>query len=269
MNFETKPWVRRLILAWTATVIVFLYIPIVSMVMTSFVQSRYFRFPVKAWSTKWYQEMLGANLTQDLHLTSLYVAMTVAVCAVVIGFFGALAFARYDWKGRKTFQRLLMFPIFFPQAVLGLALLLWLTYVGVTPSWEAAVFTHLVWIVPIVTLVISIQVYGYDTSQEEAAFDLGASRWQVFREVTLPALAPGLFSGALFAFLLSWVNFPLSTYTTGADSTVTEWLYTKMIAAYTPMVPAMAALSVYGAVIILFAGYAILLARRRKAASAS
>ena len=169
-----------------------------------------------------------------------------------------MAFARYDWRGRQFYQRLIMLPIFFPQAVLGLALLLWFTYVGVLPSWEAAVFAHLVWIVPIVTLVISIQVYGFDAAQEEAAYDLGANRWQAFREVTLPALAPGLFSGALFAFLLSWGNFPLSTFTTGADSTVTEWLFTKMGSGYTPMIPTMGALSVFGAITILFGGYMFL-----------
>ena len=103
------------------------------------------------------------------------------------------------------------------------------------------------------------------SAQEEAAYDLGANRWQAFREVTLPALwPPGLFSGALFAFLLSWGNFPLSTFTTGADSTVTEWLYTKMGSGYTPMIPTMGALSVFGAIVILFGGYMFLIVQRRR-----
>ena len=261
---ENKRWVIWLIAVWTGAIALFLYIPIFSVITSSFGKSRYFRFPVKAWSDKWYDQTLGANLTTDLHLTSFYVAGCVALIAVVLGFFGALAFARYNWRGRQFYQRLIMLPIFFPQAVLGLALLLWFTFVGVLPSWEAAVFAHLVWIVPIVTLVISIQVYGFDAAQEEAAYDLGASRWQAFREVTLPALAPGLFSGGLFAFLLSWGNFPLSTFTTGADSTVTEWLYTKMGSGYTPMIPTMGALSVFGAIVILFGGYMFLIVQRRR-----
>ena len=188
---ENKRWVISLVAVWTGAIALFLYIPIFSVITSSFAKSRYFRFPVKSWSDKWYDETLGANITGDLHLTSFYVAGCVALIAVVLGFFGALAFARYNWRGRQFYQRLIMLPIFFPQAVLGLALLLWFTYVGVLPSWEAAAFAHLVWIVPIVTLVISIQVYGFDAAQEEAAYDLGASRWQAFREVTLPALAPG------------------------------------------------------------------------------
>ena len=264
MERRAKRWVNSLIIVWTGVIVLFLFIPIAGVIISSFGKSRYFRFPVKAWSTKWYDQTINANLTENLHVTSFYVAGCVAVIALALGFFGALAFARYDWKGRIFYQRLIMLPIFFPQAVLGLALLLWFTYVGVLPSWEVAVFAHLVWIVPIATLVISIQVYGFDVSQEEAAFDLGANRFQVFREVTMPALAPGLFSGALFAFLLSWGNFPLSTYTTGADSTVPEWLYTKMSSGYTPMIPTIGAFSVYGSIIILFIGYLFLVAKRRR-----
>jgi spermidine/putrescine transport system permease protein len=248
MEDRKKRWVHALIGVWTAVVLLFFFLPIAAVIISSFSKSRYFRFPMKEWSFKWYDETINANLTENLHLTSLYVAGCVALIALVLGFFGALAFARYDWKGRILYQRLIMLPVFFPQAVLGLALLLWFTYIGVLPTWEAAVFAHLVWIAPIVTLVISIQVYGFDVSQEEAAYDLGANRWQVFWEVTLPALAP------------------LSTYTTGADSTVTEWLYTKMSSGYTPMIPTMGAFSVYGSVIILFAAYIFLVAHRRRAA---
>lgn len=85
----------------------------------------------------------------------------------------------------------------------------------------------------------------------DAAADLGASRWQIFREITLPLLWPGIWSGALFAFLLSWGNFPLSLYTAGADSTVPKWLYAKMVAGYTPMVPALGTMSTLGAVAVL------------------
>jgi spermidine/putrescine transport system permease protein len=129
-----------------------------------------------------------------------------------------------------------------------------------------AIFAHLVWIVPVVTLVMAIQVYGFDPSLEEAAFDLGASRWQVMREITLPLLWPGIWSGMLFAFLLSWSNFPLSLYTTGADSTIPEWLYAKMVAGYTPMVPALGTLATLSAAAILLSGgLAALLMRWRRA----
>ena len=122
---------------------------------------------------------------------------------------------------------------------------------------------HLVWVVPVATLVIAIQVYGFDPALEEAAADLGASRRQVLKEVTLPVLWPGIFSGALFSFLLSWGNFPLSLFTTGADSTVPEYLYAKMVARYTPGVPVLGTISTLGAAVLLLGGYgAVKLLRR-------
>ena len=198
--------------------------------------------------------------------TSFAVAITVTILSVAIAFFGALAFARYDWKGRRLFQKIVLLPIFFPQPVLGLALLLWFSALGIQTSWLTAVFAHLVWIVPVVTLVISIQVYGFDPTLEEAAYDLGCSRWQVFREVTLPLLWPGVWSGMLFAFLLSWGNFPLSLYTAGADSTIPKWLYAKMVAGYTPMVPALGTMSTLGAALALGLGGVILYLYRRRQA---
>ena len=83
------------------------------------------------------------------------------------------------------------------------------------------------------------------------------SRWQVFTEITLPVLFPGIFSGCLFAFLLSWGNFPLSLYTDGADTTVPEFLYAKMVAGYTPGVPVLGTVATIGAVIVLLGGYAL------------
>ncbi len=141
--------------------------------------------------------------------------------------------------------------------------MIWFSSVGIIPDWRTAVIAHLVWVVPIVTLVISIQAYSFDPALEEAAFDLGATRWQTLKEVTPPVLWPGVVSGGLFAFLLSWGNFPLSLFTTGADQTVPEWLYAKMVSGYTPLVPTLGALTILGAALLLLGGYAVILLSRR------
>jgi spermidine/putrescine transport system permease protein len=254
---------RRTIGLWTGLVVVLLYLPVLCGVLASLGQSRYFRFPVQQWSTVWWERTLASIEIGILIRTSLAIAACVTVAAVVIGFLGALAFARYDWRGRRLYQKILLLPIFFPQPVLGLALLLWFNALGVPLSWWTAVVAHLVWIVPVVTLVIAIQVYGFDPALEEAAADMGASRLMVLREVTLPLLWPGIWSGALFAFLLSWGNFPLSLYTTGADSTVPEWLYAKMVAGYTPMVPTLGTLATAAAASALLVGGGLLALIRR------
>lgn len=249
---------HALIAAWTLAAAIFLYLPSIAITLASLTDSRYFLFPIPRWGLGWWQKTFDSIQTWQILNTSIAIALVVTFISVFIGFFGALAFARYDWKGRSIYQKLVLLPIFFPQSVLGLALLLWFNALGLTLSWQTAVFAHLVWVVPVVTLVISIQVYSFDPALEEAAFDLGASRWQVLREVTLPVLFPGIFSGSLFAFLLSWGNFPLSLYTTGADTTLPEFLYSKMVAGYTPGVPVLGTVATVGAIVVLLGGYGLI-----------
>jgi spermidine/putrescine transport system permease protein len=266
MRGQSPRAIRALLAVWAVTIVLFLYAPIATGFLASLTASRYFAFPIKKWGVEWWQKTFASFEIHALLQTSLTIALFVTVIAVAVGFLGALAFARFNWRGRSLYQKIVLLPIFFPQSVLGLALLLWFNAMGLELNWKTAVFAHLVWVVPVVTLVIAIQTYSFDPALEEAAFDLGASRWQVLREVTLPVLAPGLFSGCLFAFLLSWGNFPLSLYTTGADTTVPEYLYAKMVAGYTPGVPVLGTMSTVGAAVLLLGGYSLVLVIRRSRA---
>lgn len=112
------------------------------------------------------------------------------------------------------------------------------------------------WIAPIATLIIAIRAYGFDPALEEAARDMGCSTWQILREVTIPLLMPGVVAAGLFAFLLSWGNFPLSLFTTGADLTLPEWLYAKMVSGYSPLVPTVGMLSVAASIVLVALAFA-------------
>ncbi len=263
MEERGKRIARNLTALWAACILVFLYLPIACVTLASISKNLYFRFPIANYDTLWYAKAFTSLTVRGLLETSLSIAVLVTAISVVLAFFGALAFARFEWRGRKLYQRVVLLPIFFPQAVLGLALLVWVSTLGIIPDWRTAVFAHLIWVVPVATLVMAIQAYGFDPALEEAAFDLGASRFQVLKEITIPVLWPGIFSGALFSFLLSWSNFPLSMFTTGADQTIPEWLYAKMVAGYTPLVPTLGALTTLGATLLLLGGYAVIMLTRR------
>lgn len=250
-------FIRVLLYAYGVAAILFLYIPLVSVGFASVSKARYLTFPIRRYATGWYTEALQSPTVADLLVTSLKVAGIVTIVSMIVGFFGALAFARYSWGQRKTFQKLILLPIFFPQTVLGLALLMWFNAVGIIPNWQTAVVAHLVWIAPIATLIIAIRAYSFDSALEEAARDMGCSTWQVLREVTIPLLMPGVISAGLFAFLLSWGNFPLSLFTTGADSTLPEWLYAKMVSGYSPLVPTVGILSIAASFTLLAVGLTI------------
>ena len=246
-------WTRVSLYAYGALLMALLYLPLVAVFFASVSKARYLSFPIRRYSIDWYGEALDSATIRELLITSLSIACAVTAVSVVFGFFGALAFARYRWRHRKLYQKLVLLPIFFPQTVLGLALLMWFNALGIVPSWWTAIVAHLVWIAPIATLIIAIRAYGFDPMLEDAARDLGCSDAEVLREVTLPLLMPGVVSAGLFAFLLSWGNFPLSLFTTGADSTLPEWLYAKMVSGYSPLVPTVGMLSVAASVAVLLA----------------
>ncbi|MEM1363815.1 MAG: ABC transporter permease [Pseudomonadota bacterium] len=249
---------RIVLLIYGLLTIFLLYLPLVSVGFASISRARYLSFPITRYSAKWYAEALESGTVRDLLWTSLSVAVIVTVLSVIIAFFGALAFARYDWRHRSAFQKLILLPIFFPQTVLGLALLMWFNALGVIPSWKTAVIAHLVWIAPIATLIVAIRAYSFDPALEEAARDMGAGTPTILREITLPLLMPGLVSAGLFAFLLSWGNFPLSLFTTGADSTLPEWLYAKMVSGYSPLVPTLGIMSVVASLVLILTAFAIM-----------
>lgn len=238
-------------------ILAFLYLPLLSVGFASISKARYLTFPIRRYAFDWYAEAFASSTVQNLLWTSLSVALIVTLISMVVGFFGALAFARYQWRFRGMFQKAVLLPIFFPQTVLGLALLIWFNSIGVIPDWKTAVVAHLVWITPIATLIIAIRAYGFEPGLEEAARDMGASTWVVMKEVTIPLLMPGVITAGLFAFLLSWGNFPLSLFTTGADSTLPEWLYAKMVSGYSPLVPTVGMLSVATSLVLLLAAFLV------------
>ncbi len=242
---------RAALYAYGVLALAFLYLPLIAVGFASVSQARYLSFPIRRYATGWYAEAIQSDTVMGLLTTSLKVALIVTLVSMVVGFFGALAFARYHWRFRRLYQKIILLPIFFPQTVLGLALLMWFNALGVIPSWHTAVVAHLVWIAPIATLIIAIRAYSFDPALEEAARDMGCSTGRVFREVTVPLLMPGVISAGLFAFLLSWGNFPLSLFTTGADLTLPEWLYAKMVSGYSPLVPTVGMLSIAASVLLL------------------
>jgi spermidine/putrescine transport system permease protein len=244
---------------YAGLVLLVFYFPVLCIIFASLSKRRYFSFPYPTsdLTFKWYADALQSPQVADFVGVSLRIGALTALCSVSIGFFSALAYARYRWSGRRMFQRLVLLPLFFPQSVLGLALLMWFNFIHVMPSWWTAVVAHTVWITPITTLIISIQAYGLDESLEEAARDMGASRLQILTRITLPLLMPGMITATCFAVILSWGNFALSLFTTGADSALPEWLYARMTSGYLPMVPAVGVLSVIVAVLLVLALFGI------------
>ena len=131
----SKRLIYILLFCYGVLSILFLYLPILSVGFASVSKARYLSFPIKRYAFNWYNKAIESSTVQELLWTSLSVATIVMFISMFVGFFGALAFARYQWRFRNLYQKVILLPIFFPQAVLGLALLMWFNSIGIIPSW--------------------------------------------------------------------------------------------------------------------------------------
>lgn len=241
----------RWLLAWLAAGLAFLYLPIVSLIVFSFNESKL----VTVWagfSTKWYGALLHNRPILDAALLSLKIATLTACIATVLGTLAALSLARFGaFRGRAMFSGLVTAPLVMPEVITGLSLLLLFVALEQAIGWPAGrgtltiVIAHATFAMAYVTVVVQSRLVGMDASIEEAAMDLGARPAKVFLVITLPIITPALVSGWLLAFTLSLDDLVVSSFVSGPGaSTLPMVIYSKVRLGLSPEINALASLLV-------------------------
>ncbi len=190
----------------------FLVFPVVLTVVVSFSGSQFIEFPPKSLSVDWYTNIAKINKIGEATLLSLLIAALTGLLTVAMAIPAALALARYDFPCKGAISAFLLSPVAVPMIAIGIAILQFFIWTGLPFNWLTLLVGHMVLVsaYPVRTLIASLTLSN--PSLEEAAASLGASRWTVFRTVTLSQLTPGLISGFLFAFLISFDNYPISIF---------------------------------------------------------
>jgi putative spermidine/putrescine transport system permease protein len=210
--------VARLLGVYAALVCAFLLAPIAVAVILSFSSSTQLVFPPPGLSLRWYGEVLRTEQFVTGFWVSAVVAALTSVISAIGGTAAAVAINHHRFRGRALMQSFLMLPLSLPGIVIGLGVLFSLGAYGMRIGVPAAVAGHSVLGVPYVTYLVLATLANYDVSLEHASLNLGASRWQTFRWITLPAIGPGVLAGALCAFLISFDNVALSIFLTRGDT---------------------------------------------------
>ncbi|VDC33482.1 ABC transporter permease [Pseudogemmobacter humi] len=241
--------------ASVVVVLVFFYIPIATLVLFSFTSSRFLSWPIPGFSLRWYGELLADRNFWAALTNSAVLAAVATVLATTLGILGAFAWMRWRFRCQRAFQVLTFAPLLFPQLLLGVVMLLWFSvlagWLNTSPGLWSAVIGHVVYITPFAIVIVSVQMYGFDTSLEQAAEDAGASRWQVLSQVTLPLLWPGIFSALIFAFLLSWGNFYITYSLSGSARTLPTYVFSGIAVGSSPIYPALATLTFAPALVLI------------------
>ncbi len=193
-----------LIKFYTLLIYVWMFTPIVAVVLLSFNPQQFGSFPMEGFSFQWYVKLAQNETILWAFKNSLVLGSLTAVLATAIGIPAAMAFVRYDFRGKDTLNTLLLSPIMIPEVVLGVALLIFIRWLQQPKSFALLLIGHVVLTLPYVLLVVQARLVGIKKEYEEAAMTLGASPFQTFRAVTFPLLAPAIFAGMLFAFTISF-----------------------------------------------------------------
>jgi putrescine transport system permease protein len=227
----------------------FLYLPILSLVVYSFNESRL----VTVWtgfSTRWYGDLLQDREVLAAALVSLRIGVISATLATILGVLAAVALVRMNaFRGRAMLTSLVTAPLVLPEVIMGMALLLLFVAAERATGWPEGrgittiVLSHATLAMAYVTVVVQARLVSIDRSVEEAAADLGARPWQVFRDVTLPGLAPALVAGWLLAFTLSLDNLVLTSFAAGAgDPSLPMLIFSRVKLGVSPAINALATL---------------------------
>jgi putrescine transport system permease protein len=234
--------------------LVFLYVPILSMIVYSFNNSRL----VTVWDAthsptlKWYGVLFSNGQVLDAAWLSLRVAVCAATASTILGTLAGTALARLGaFRGRSLLVGMATAPIVMPEVISGLSLLLLFVALEQAIGWPHGMgaltitLAHISFCMAYVTVVIQSRLAGFDESLEEAAQDLGARPAKVFWRITLPLILPAVLAGWLLAFTLSWDDLVISQFVAGpGSSTLPMVIFSKVRLGVSPDVNALATLMV-------------------------
>jgi putrescine transport system permease protein len=262
----------RFVTAAMAAGFLFLYLPIVLLIVYSFNESRL----VTVWagfSTKWYGELFRNEQVMSAAWLSLKIAAMNATGATVLGTLAGLALARFGrFRGRPLLTGLATAPLVMPEVITGLSLLLLFVAMEQAIGWPEGrgivtiTIAHMTFSMAYVTVVVQSRLASFDESLEEAAMDLGARPAKVFFLITLPIILPAIAAGWLLAFTLSWDDLVITSFVTGpGSSTLPVVIFSKVRLGVSPDINALATLLILAVAIFTtaFGAYMIRQQKRR------
>jgi spermidine/putrescine transport system permease protein len=249
-------WIDRGLRWWTVGVYLFLFLPIVVVIVFSFNEGRHVA-QITGFSLRWYEEAWTDQFVVRALRTSLTIALVSAVIATIIGTLSAIAMNGARPAVRMAFEMLVYIAIIVPGIVIGISTLIFAVTAfdlvnpvlasllpgdppQLTLGLGTVIAAHAMFTSAIVNVLVRTRMAGMDRTLIEASSDLYASPWRTFRQVTIPQLRPAIVAGFLLAFTFSFDDFIVAFFTTGQDQTLPIFLFASIRRGVTPVVNAIA-----------------------------
>jgi spermidine/putrescine transport system permease protein len=236
----------------TIAVIIFLYLPILVLIVNSFNESR-FGGEWTGFTFKWYERLWEERSLWKALRNSMVIGLSAMAVSTVLGTMAAWALYRFKTNLQKAHYGLIYFPLIIPDILMGISLLLFFVFF----HWQLGLFTvfiaHTTFCISYVVMVVLAKLQQFDYSVVEAAQDLGANRWTLFRRIILPLITPGIVSGALLAFTLSLDDFVITFFVAGQGATTLPiFVYSMIKFGSTPVINALSAILLVVTFVIVY-----------------
>ncbi|WP_127997347.1 ABC transporter permease [Piscinibacter defluvii] len=235
-------------------VLLFLLLPILVIIPLSFSNSSFLAYPIPGWSLRWYENLFGSPEWIRAAKNSFIVAPAATLIATALGTMAAVGLARTDFPFKGTLMSLLIAPMVVPIIVVGVSTYLFFAPLGLADSYLGLVIVHAALGAPFVLTTVLATLQGFNHNLVRASLSCGESPLNTFFRVTLPVIAPGVVSGALFAFATSFDEVVVTLFLAGPDQvTLPRQMFTGIRENITPTIAAVATLLIIFTTALLLA----------------
>jgi putative spermidine/putrescine transport system permease protein len=239
---------------WTLTwlVLAFLILPILVIIPLSFNSGTFLTFPLPGFSLRWYEAVAASEPWRNAAKNSLIVATSTTVLATLLGTFASLGLVRANFPGKTLLMAVLISPMVVPVVIVATGAYFFYARLGLVGSLLGLVIAHTTLAAPFVIISVTSTLAGFDQNLSRAGASLGAPPARVFFDVVLPLIGPGVFSGALFAFVTSFDEVVVALFMTGpAQRTLPRQMFDGIRENISPMITAVATLLILLSVFLM------------------
>lgn len=248
---------------YATLIVIFLIAPLLVILPLAFTSSAFLTYPIPAFSTRWFEELVINSVWSRSIINSLIIAGATTALATTLGTLAALGLRSQDLGIKSQIRTLFLLPMVVPAVVLGVGMQALFVRLGINSTYLSVILAHTVVAMPFVVISVSGALTGIDRRVERGAQSLGAPPWKVFHLVTLPLAMPGVLSGAALAFATSLDEVVLTLFVAGPNQrTLARQMFSTLRENISPAIAAAAFIIIMGTVLIALA---LLLTRHKRA----
>lgn len=254
--------------AYLVGYLLFLFAPIVIIILFSFNDSPALTFPIESYSLRWYEALLSKPDFITSLMNSGIVAVSTCLVTTLLGTLAALAMIRMKGQFKVFFEWLNFAPVGLPGLFLGISLVTLFGLIGLQRSLFTVTIGHVLFTLPFFVEAMRSRVNYFDHSLEEAARDLGATQFNAYRLVTIPILLPTIIGSAILTFSLSFDELIITIFISGNDTTLPMFIWSMMRRTVDPSINAASVMALALSILVILAGAGSMWFQRRLAVAA-